>query len=126
MPVGGGSLRNNVTSGELADLERARAVVGDSGGLWVRRDGREWIIRDEKMLDRVRTLMEPLDALGKQQGAIGKKMAPLGKQQGVMGRKMGEQEALGGRMTAAVHEMQVKLAALVDEARAAGLATEVK
>jgi chromosome segregation ATPase len=57
-----------------------------------------------------------IEALGHQMEALGDKMSALGEQQ----------EAMGAKMEQAEHEMQVKLAALVDEARAANLAQPVK
>jgi predicted RNase H-like nuclease (RuvC/YqgF family) len=38
--------------------------------VWVRRDGHEYVIRDEKTIDRVETLFEPSHALAPEQEAI--------------------------------------------------------
>jgi chromosome segregation ATPase len=148
----------NQMSGSLHDLERARAAAGSGPALWVRRDGHEWVIRDAKLLARMRALTAPIDELGRQEGALGAQQGALGAQQGALGRKMGElsrdpernkqemetigrqmealgakmevfgkqMEALGTRMETAEREMKGKLSALVDDARAAALASEVK
>jgi hypothetical protein len=50
-------------------------------------------------------------------------MSAIGEKQSAIGR---DQEALGKKMEAASHELEFKLGALVDEARAAGLAQPVK
>src|SRR5580765_3271507 len=50
-------------SGNLDDVDRARAAAGDGPALWARRDGKEWVIRDAKTLARVRALFSPIDAL---------------------------------------------------------------
>lgn len=89
-------------------------------------------------------LGEKQGALGAQQGELGRKMGALsadaehnqrlmealGRQMDALGDKMSalgeEQEALGAKMEQAEREMQVKLAALVDEARAANLAQPIK
>jgi hypothetical protein len=153
-----GARDSNQMSGNLHDLERARAAAGKGPALWVRRDGHEWVIRDGKWLARMRALLAPMDELGRQQGALGEKQGALGEQQGALGHKMeqlsrdperneremdalgrqmdalgrqmdvlGRQmDALGARMEAAEREMKGKLSALVDEARAAGVASDVK
>lgn len=145
-------------SGNMHDLERAMRAVGNGPGLWMRRDGHEWVISDAKWLARARALAAPVDELGRQQGGIGEKQGALGAQQGALGHKMGllsrdpernkdemealgrqmealgdkmkafgkQQEALGARIKSAVGEMQTELSALLDEARAAGVASEVK
>jgi bla regulator protein blaR1 len=93
-------------------------------------------------------LGEKQGALGEQQGALGQKMGrlehelrhdPKGyeRQMEELGRQMerlgelqsalgGKQEELGARMEQAAREMEARLAALVDEARAGGLAQPAK
>jgi hypothetical protein len=130
-------------SGRTEDIARAREVGGSGPALYVRRDGHEWVIRDAKMLARVRALMAPLDELGKKQQPLGElegvwgrqmrelstdpehnagKMEALGKQMERVGKQM---EQIGKQMERAAHVMEDKLGALFDEARAAGLARPI-
>ena len=124
--------------------------VRHGGQEWVVRDAK-LVARAKGILaplDELGQKMQPLGekqgALGKQQGVmgekmrdlsgdaehnahameeLGRKMEALGKQQEAIGK---QQEAIGKRMEVAAREAGVKLYALVDEARAAGLAQPVK
>ena len=127
-------------SGDVGDVDCARAAAGEGPALWARRDGKEWVIRDAKMLARVRALLAPMDELdrkmqplGTQEEAWGKQMQKLSKdpehneaQMDALGRKMdalGKQmEALGKQIEHAAHQAEAKIAGIVDEARANGLA----
>jgi hypothetical protein len=137
--------RNTTTmSGNVDDALHARSIVGDGPALWVRQGGKELVIRDAKVLERVRALMAPVDELGR-------KLEPLGKQEQVWGKQMkklskdperneaemealghkmdqlGKQmEAIGGEIERASHVAEEKVRVLVDEARANGLAKEAR
>ena len=131
-------------SGDGSDALRARALVGDGPALWARRDGKEWVIRDAKLLERVRAAMAPVEELshkmepfGKQEQAWGKQMSKLSKhpeqnaaEMEALGRKMdqvGKQmDAIGKEIERAAHAGDEKVHALVDEARANGLAKEAR
>ena len=124
--------------------------VRRDGHQWVIRDAK-WMARMRALLAPIDelgrqqgALGDKQGALGAQQGALGHKMGQLsrdpernqdamealGRQMDALGAKMevfGKQmEALGTRMEAAEREMKGKLSTLVDEARAAGVASEVK
>jgi hypothetical protein len=57
---------------------------------WFSRGSHEYVVRDAKIVDRARTIVEPISALGQRQGKIGAK-------QGLMGARQGELGALQGR-----------------------------
>jgi hypothetical protein len=131
-------------SGDTDDIERAHAAAGNGPALWARRDGKEWVIRDANVLARAHALLAPLDPLdqkmqplSKQETAWGKEMQKLAKnpehnsrQMDALGKKMdqvGKQmEAIGKEIEAAAHVIEQKMGALVDEARASGLAKEAR
>jgi len=129
-------------SGDLDDIERARVAAGNGPALWARRDGKEWVIRDAKLLARARALLATIDPLDKkmqplsaQETAWGKEMQKLAKdpernsrQMDALGKQMdqlGKQmEAIGKQIEAAAHVADQKIGAMIDEARANGLAKE--
>jgi len=131
-------------SGDVADAVHARDLVGDGPALWARRDGKEWVIRDAKLLERVRAAMAPVEELShkmepfsKQEEAWGKQMSKLSKhpehnaaEMEALGRKMdqvGKQmDAIGKEIERAAHSGDEKVRAIVDEARASGLAKEAR
>ena len=71
---------------------------------------------------RMRELSRDPERNGDAMSALGDEMSALGDKQSAIGR---EQEAIGAKMEAYAHELEPKLSALVDEARAAGLAQPV-
>jgi len=124
--------------------------VRHDGHEWVIRDAK-WLARTRALLAPIEELGRQQGALGQKQGALGEKQGELGRKMGelsrdpernehamdALGRQMdalgakmevlGKQmEALGTRMEAAEREMKGKLSALLDEARAAGVASELK
>jgi len=63
--------------------------------LWFKRDGREYVVRDDRFVDRARVATKPMRDLGREQGRIGKLQGQLGARQGRIGARMG---ALGARL----------------------------
>ena len=136
--------QNTTMSGNASDALHARSIVGDGPALWARRDGREWVIRDAKLLERVRASMAPMDALSrtleplsKQEQVWGKQMHKLAKhpdqneaEMDALGHKIDEvakkMEAIGDEIERASHVAEQKVRSLVDEARANGLAKEAR
>ena len=84
-------------SGSLSDLRRAQALQqGKAPLLFVRHQGRAYVIRDAKALADVREAFAPQRALGEQQAALGAKQAKLGEAQADLGVKqatLGQQQA---------------------------------
>ena len=72
---------------------------------------------------KMRLLSEDAERNAEAMEALGRRMEALGEKQSAIGR---EQEAIGTRMEAASRELEVKLSALLDEARAGGQAQPVK
>jgi bla regulator protein blaR1 len=121
-----GAHRANHVIGDADQLPHVEELAGGEPALWVRRDGKEWLVRDARFVARARALAAPVDALGKQEEAWGDEMQKLARdpeansrRMSELGRKMG---ALGKKIEAAAREMERRLYALVDEARAAGVA----
>lgn len=63
--------------------------------LWFKRDGREYVVRDDRYVDRARVATKEMMDLGREQGRIGKLQGQLGAKQGRIGARMG---ALGARL----------------------------
>ena len=84
---------NVMMAGSTADLWRARALTtGGKDVLFVRRADKNYVIRDAKTLQQMRSTFEPQTKLGSQQSELGKKQADLGVKQAEFGQK---QAALG-------------------------------
>jgi bla regulator protein BlaR1 len=82
---------NATMGGSMADLHRAKALsTGGKDLLYVRRNGKSYVIRDPKMLEQARASFEPQTKLGSQQAELGKKQAELGMKQAELGKKQAE------------------------------------
>lgn len=107
---------NTIMSGSTRDLERVRVLrEGGKDLLWVRRDGKEYVIRDPETLKQVRASFDMPRELGEQQAALGQKQAALGQQQAEIGRKqaeIGHQQAQLGVKQAELAREQADLAVL--------------
>lgn len=87
---------DNVMSGSSDDFRRAeRYRAGRSPLLYVREDGRAYVIRDAALIQRAqrivalqRELGDRQSKLGDQQGALGNRQAALGAEQGRLGAQM--------------------------------------
>ena len=88
-------------SGSTADIGRARRHRrGGERMLWFRHDGREFVVRDQQIVDEVVTIWLPVNELGNEQGRVGGAQGELGAQQGALGAKQGELGAEQGRLGA--------------------------
>src|SRR5215813_4112346 len=78
--------------GEVSDLKLARKYLKDFGPeyLWFRRDGKEYVVRDGKMLDAIEETVRPQEELGKEQGRLGERQAELGQQQAKLGMQQAQ------------------------------------
>lgn len=52
---------------------------------WFSREGREYVVRDPKIVSRARTIVEPISTLGQKQGEIGARQGAMGARQGQLG-----------------------------------------
>ncbi|HZX96514.1 MAG TPA: hypothetical protein VFE90_18495 [Myxococcales bacterium] len=89
--------RGATMHGGLADLEVARKYLKDFGPayLWFRHGGKEYVVRDGKMIEQIDELTRPQEELGEEQGRLGKHQARLGQQQAELGMRQA-QAALHG------------------------------
>lgn len=80
----------NGTMGERVHASLARAArAGGTPVLWLRVDGRDWIVRDRAMVDRAEAVLQPMRELGRKMGALGSEMGKLGAKQGRHGAELG-------------------------------------
>ncbi len=63
--------------GSIADLEHVQKKLKTGPYLWVRLDGREFVIRDSAVLAELAKAFAPLDALDREQRALERKMEPF-------------------------------------------------
>lgn len=85
-------------AGHSDDIATARTLQqGDAPVLWVRDNGRQYVVRDAATVQRVKAAHAPVEALGAQQGKLGEQQGALGERQGSLGAKQGE---LGAKMAA--------------------------
>jgi len=90
---------NEVTmAGRSDDIVTARKQQqGNAPVLWVRQDGKHYVVRDAATLKQIKAAHAPMEALGAQQGKLGEEQGALGERQGALGEKQGE---LGVKMAA--------------------------
>ena len=78
-------------AGHSDDIRIARTLQqGKSPVLWLREDGKQYIVRDLPTMERLRAAHAPMQALGAQQGRLGEQQGALGERQGALGVKQGE------------------------------------
>jgi beta-lactamase regulating signal transducer with metallopeptidase domain len=65
-----------------------RAKYGDNF-IWFKRDGKEYVIRDQVQIAKVKALFDREAQLGKQQAELGEQEGKLGEEQGQLGSLMG-------------------------------------
>lgn len=107
-------------SGDSGDMRRIKTLRAKAGGpiLWFRRDGQEYVVRDEATLARAREILEPQRELGRRQGELGARQGELGADQGKLGEKQGQLGAQQGQLGAKQAEFAAQMAALAaDHAR---------
>ncbi len=89
----GGGNAEMTMSGDTGDIERASELRRKAGGgelLWLRRGGREYVIRDAATLREVEEIFRPQRELGDKQGMLGDRQGKLGDKQGELGERQGE------------------------------------
>ncbi|TQM05706.1 beta-lactamase regulating signal transducer with metallopeptidase domain [Pseudoxanthomonas sp. 3HH-4] len=94
---------DDVTMAGHSDDIRTAQRLKQSGApvLWVRQDGKQYVVRDAATLQRVKAAHLPVQQLGEQQGKLGEQQGALGERQGNLGAKQGE---LGVKMAAIASE----------------------
>lgn len=100
-------------SGSSGDAERALAARrGDEPLLYVRRGGDAWVVRDPGLLAEARRILEPVLALGRQQGELGGSQGALGGEQGALGSRQAALGAEQGELAAEQTRLSGELARL--------------
>lgn len=88
---------HNIMNGSIADLRAAQRLDDGKGVLWLRRDGKNYVVRDAATLSRLQQLHAETVRLGDMQGKLGDQQGALGERQGEIGERMGE---IGSRLGA--------------------------
>ena len=78
--------------GDMSDLKRARKYFGEYGPeyLWFRREGKEYVIRDGKVIGEIDEATRPQEELGNEQARLGQRQSDLGREQAKLGRQQAE------------------------------------
>lgn len=77
--------------GDSDDIKAVKQLQRDGEPLlWIRQDGKQYVVRDTATLERLKAAHAPIEALGKQQGALGEQQGALGERQGQLGARQGE------------------------------------
>jgi bla regulator protein BlaR1 len=78
-------------SGDSDDLPRVKRLRGDSKSdfLWFRHGGKEYVVHDGALLQRVKELSKAQGELGARQGELGGRQGALGAKQGALGARQG-------------------------------------
>jgi predicted nuclease with TOPRIM domain len=84
-----------------------KQIPGDF--IWLQRDEKSYIIRDQATVDRARAFWAPQEELGKKQEELGKQQEALGKQQEELGAKMQQVRVNVPDMTAELDRLKAKL-----------------
>jgi bla regulator protein blaR1 len=108
-------------SGSTTDIAHARRFKQPGEPmLWFRHGGREYVVRDPKLLDRIEALWTPVREIGDQQGKIGERQGDLGARQGAIGERQGDIGAEQGQLGERQGELGERQARLAErEARTA-------
>lgn len=84
-------------AGHSDDIRTAqRLQQGNAPVLWVRKNGKQYVVRDAATVQRMKAAHAPVQALGEQQGKLGEQQGALGERQGELGSRQGE---LGVKMS---------------------------
>ena len=84
-------------AGDSDDIRTAqRLQQGNAPVLWVRKNGKQYVVRDAATVQRMKAAHAPVQALGEQQGKLGEQQGALGERQGELGSRQGE---LGVKMS---------------------------
>lgn len=112
----GDSVTMNGTSRDIATAQHLRR--GNESLLWVRRDGKSYVIRDAATLARAKAIYAPVSTLGEAQGKLGGRQGELGGRQGALGARQG---ALGQQQAQLAMERAALIGQRNEEARSAEL-----
>ena len=91
--------------------------------VWFTDDGREYVITDRALVERARTLCEPLSSIGGEMGRVGARMGEHGARIGAVGGRLG---ALGGRLGGLSAQLATRDLSRGDRARLEAELAEVR
>lgn len=78
-------------AGHSDDIRTAQRLrQGNAPVLWVRKNGKQYVVRDAATMQRMKDAHAPVQALGEQQGKLGEQQGALGERQGELGSRQGE------------------------------------
>ncbi|MET0582292.1 MAG: M56 family metallopeptidase [Pseudoxanthomonas sp.] len=82
---------HSIAEGTTEDIRKAnRLRSGNEELLWIRRDGREYVVRDPATLERFRASYAEAMSLGDAQAAIGNRHAAIGSKQAAIGERQAQ------------------------------------
>ncbi|MCD9085259.1 M56 family metallopeptidase [Stenotrophomonas sp. SY1] len=81
---------HSIMNGSVGDLRRVRRMDDGNGVLWLRRDGKDYVVHDTATLARFQQVHAETMRLGDLQGKLGDQQGELGERQGEIGARMGE------------------------------------
>ena len=81
---------HSIMNGSVADLRMVQRLDDGNGVLWLRRDGKDYVVHDAATLARFRQVHAETMRLGDLQGRLGDQQGKLGERQGEIGARMGE------------------------------------
>lgn len=84
---------HNLMDASLDDLREARRLAGNGDLLWIRHDGRRYVVRDPDALARFEALHAQTLGLADAQAELGDQQGDLGERQGDLGERMAELSA---------------------------------
>jgi len=112
---------------------RLQDAVEKSGRevLWFATGDHEYVIRDTATVARAHEILQPISALGAEQGKLGSMQGDLGRRQGELGQLQGEAASLNAQLAglqarddprhrAELDELRQQLAALMQQVRGLG------
>ena len=106
--------RTTMSGSVPGDLDRAKRLKrAGEPMLWFRMAGREYVVRDQAVLQDVLKLWEPVNEVGHEQGKVGEKQGEIGTKQGEIGTRqgaVGAEQGIIGERQAAIGNRQSALA----------------
>ena len=121
-------------SGNTEDVQRVQARF-KAPFFWFRQGGKEYVVTDKGVIDRIVELSRPQEDLGRQQGKLGEQQSRLGREQSRLGRmqardpgnpdvsrqqaQIGREQSRIGRLQSDLGRKQAELAEKMDEEVAA-------
>ena len=99
-------------AGHSEDIRTAQRLQhGNAPVLWVRKNGKQYVVRDAATVQQMKAAHAPVQALGEQQGKLGEQQGALGERQGELGAKQGELGAKQGELGVRMSEIATGQAA---------------